>query len=487
MLNLARPLRPEDYIAIAWRRRWWIIIPFVLVSTAGILLTFHLPKVYRSSTRILLISQRVPEDYIRPTVTASIEERVYSVSLQITSRTNLSKIIDEFDLYGEYVGKTREEEVIERMRKDIDVKVKDPGRGRGGGAAFEVFYAGDDPERVMMVTNRLASLFIEQHLRIRERQARGTAEFLGDQLRQVKAELESQERSLTAFKLKNMGELPEQMEANLRVLEQLQLQSQRVSDGLRSAEHRRTMLMSQVSLPDSNLTGSSPSTIETLYAELRVLKSKYTDNHPDVIMMKKRIKEVEELGRSQGAMIPETNQTRPSYILGRQNQVVELDDEIRRLREQERKIQSKIKEYEKRIEVTPKREQELISVTRDYENTKELYQSLLTKKLEAEQAKTMEERQKGEQFLIIDPAQLPTVPWKPNIRKLCLLSVALGLGVGCGLASLAEYRDRSFKDPEDLQAFTGVSVLAVVPRIELDDDGRVKEKSSSALKHTASL
>ncbi|MGQ9656069.1 MAG: GumC family protein, partial [Thermodesulfobacteriota bacterium] len=233
MFNLSRPLRPEDYLAMVKRRFSWILIPFVVVSLAGIAIVFQLPKVYRSSTLILLIPQRVPTEYIKPTVTESIEERIHSITTQILSRTNLLTVINEFGLYKEEAGKLSQEELIEKMRKNVEIQLKG-GQQRGQRTdAFEVFFAGSDPKTVMMVTNRLASLFIEQNLKIREQQAEGTASFLADQLKKTEADLQRQEQEITAYKTKHMGELPEQMQANLGILQQLQIQYQRVVDGIR--------------------------------------------------------------------------------------------------------------------------------------------------------------------------------------------------------------------------------------------------------------
>jgi polysaccharide chain length determinant protein (PEP-CTERM system associated) len=513
MLNLSRPVKPEDYLATAWRRKWWILIPFVLVSAAGIAVTLNLPKTYRSSTLILLVPQRVPTEYVRSTVTSTIEEQIQSLNTQIMSRTNLLSVVQEFGLYREELRKMSQEEIVEVMRKNIQIELK--GGPREKKEAFELFFAGEDPKTVMMVTNRLASLFIEQNLKMRESQAEGTASFLADQLKRTEADLEKKEKEITAFKSRYMGELPEQMQANLGVLQQLQLQHQRISDSIRSAEDRKVLYTNQVtelkrfssaSRPeDSSLPpevapsgGRAAAERETAEERLATLLAKYTEKHPDVVALKKRVEEMKreaeerppqgtgagrEAGRTRRPVAP-TSQT-DAMIANVQAQLASVDSEIRHLRIEEEKVKARIREYEQRIENAPKIEQEMTNLTRDYENMKKLYESLLSKKLDSEQAKAMEQRQQGQQFRILDPAQLPTKPWKPDMMKLLALSVALGLGAGCGLALLVEYKDRSFKDPEDLGAFTGLSVIAVVPRIEPDLDkggsaGKVQALSGGA-------
>lgn len=494
MFNLSRPLRPEDYLAMVKRRFWWILIPFVVVSLAGIAIVFQLPKVYRSSTLILLIPQRVPTEYIKPTVTESIEERIHSITTQILSRTNLLTVINEFGLYKEEAGKLSQEELIEKMRKNVEIQLKG-GQQRGQRTdAFEVFFAGSDPKTVMMVTNRLASLFIEQNLKIREQQAEGTASFLADQLKKTEADLQRQEQEITAYKTKHMGELPEQMQANLGILQQLQIQYQRVVDGIRSAEDRKVLYSSQLAelrkyaaatrveepAPVEELLPSPPASAqEALKENLAKLRAKYTDKHPDVVAARKRLEEAEleqgQGGENKPALPAQRRVMRtPRAQIGQGElsianvlaQMASAESEIRQLRAEEEKVRARIREFEQRIENAPRREQEMTTLTRDYENTKKLYESLLAKKLDSEQAKAMEQRQQGEQFRVLDPAQLPSKPWKPDIMKLVALCLALGLGSGLGVALLLEYMNRSFRDPEDLQAFSGLPVLAVVPTID---------------------
>jgi len=128
-------------------------------------------------------------------------------------------------------------------------------------------------------------------------------------------------------------------------------------------------------------------------------------------------------------------------------------------------LSSKMKFYQKRVENTPKREQELMSLNRDYDNIRQTYNSLLNRKLESEIAVNMEKKQKGERFRILDPAKLPMKPVSPNMNRLLLLSLAAGLGIGAGLIFLREYLDTSFTTPKDIESFLDFKVLAVVPEI----------------------
>jgi polysaccharide chain length determinant protein (PEP-CTERM system associated) len=479
MLNLARPMRPEDYLAAAWRRKWWIVIPFVLITLGGLIYIDHLPKIYRSSTLILIIPQRVPPDYVRPTVTMSVEQRLSTINTQIMSRTNLGRVIDEMDLQKR-TGLSREA-LIARMRENIEVRLK----GVGKKEAFEVFYAGTEPRTVMNVTNRLASLFIEENLKIREQLAEGTADFLSDQLKTVEVRLQEQENAVKQYKIGHLGELPGQTPANLGVLNQLQMQYQRLGDRLTAAEDRRAAFVKEI----NELKGrsaeeglESPETVASLKAKLADLRLRYTDKHPDVRMLERKIAELEggeaaleRRGAEAKDALAVARKRKNKMLSDLQEQLTSAEREIGRLKDDEAALQARIDGVEQRIENAPRIEAEMTALTRDYENTKNLYSSLLSKKLESEQAKALEQRQQAEQFRILDPAQLSTTPWKPDVPRLIMMTLVIALGAGCALAFLREYMDRSFKDPEDVKAFAQLPVLAAVPGVKMDKRGRIKE------------
>ena len=147
-----------------------------------------------------------------------------------------------------------------------------------------------------------------------------------------------------------------------------------------------------------------------------------------------------------------------------ESQLTATELEIKRLNGEESRIKVRIAEFQARIENTPVRELAIANLTRDYHNTKETYHSLLKKSQEAQQAENLERRQKGEQFKVIDPARIPEKPFKPNIPKILLFGIFLGIGSGFGMAFFREQMDHSFRDAEDLEASLGFKVLATIPK-----------------------
>jgi polysaccharide chain length determinant protein (PEP-CTERM system associated) len=371
-----------------------------------------------------------------------------------------------------------------------------------------------------MVTNKLASLFIEENLKMREQQAQGTSEFLAIELDFTKVQLEQQEKNLTEFKRKFMGELPEQRDANLRVLDQLQLQSQRINDSLKGALDRRVIIQKQLSdfellassanqaqrsaeelltgIPSSSPTARAKNPYETQLEQMKnylvELQAKYTDKHPDISITRKKIADLEvkraEFDAAAKAEAEKEEQEKPATKDGLpaktppgkrelkmdprltprykeiENQLIAVDMEIGRLKQEDATVKTQISQYRERIENTPGREQAMALLTRDYNNTRESYSSLLKKSQDAQQAENLERRQKGEQFKIIDPARIPEKPYKPDIPKILLIGLVLSLGAGVAAVFFREQMDRSFRDAEDLHVTFGLKVLANIPRID---------------------
>lgn len=509
MINPEKSFNYHDYVEIFLRRIWYFVIPFVIVLTGAVLYSVTAPKEYRAATLILVTPQKVPEAFVRPTVTSKIEDRLQSIGQEIMSRTRLEQIISELKLYSDETKSLSREEIIELMRQNIKVEIK----GKEG--YFTISYIGKDPRVVTTVTNKLASLFIEENLKLREVQAQGTSEFLSIELKASKARLEEQEKALSHYKRQFMGELPEQREANLKVLEQLQFHYQRIGENIRAAHDRKLIIQKQ--LADTELLLSSVDSkkeepplpvsapvvqgrpekkdpqeiqLEQLKSQFAELQTKYTEKHPDILIMKRRIAELEaKIEKEKSSKKPEEEVTvsdlppvrvetirekaeeKPNLKLNprykeMESQLIATELEIERMKEEESKVKAQINKYRERIENTPIRELAMAQLTRDYQNTKEIYQTLLKKSEEAQQAENLERRQKGEQFKVIDPARIPEKPFRPDIPKILLFGLFIGMGSGFGMAFFKEQMDRSFRDAEDLEATLGFKVLANIPKIE---------------------
>ena len=492
MINPEKKITLDEYLEILRRRMWYIIIPFVIVMAGASIYTIIAPREYKASTLVLVTPQSVPENLVQATVTSKVAERLQSIEQEVTSRTRLETIITEFRLYEKKYKNLSKEEMVELMRKNIKVELPTKKDEKGG--FFSISFINDNPNIAAAVTNRLSSLFIEENLKIREQQASGTTEFLTNELAAAKAKLDQMETSVTNYKRRFMGGLPEQRDTNLKILEQMQMQNQRISESLRAAQDRKLFIQKQLSdmempaslpaaagsgkdSPYSNksyLTQKDASSVlaadaggtydtkkDKLTRELEDLRIKYTDNHPDVIAVKKKLDKLEKNKDTYDNDI----KSDPRYK-ELKNQLMTTSLEIKRLQNENASISAQVNKYLGRIEQTPAREQDMAALLREYDSTKAEYETLLKKSQGAQQAENLEKRQKGEQFKVIDPAKIPEKPFTPDVPKILLIGLFAGLAGGFAMAFIREQLDRSFHDAADVELSLGIKVLATIPKIE---------------------
>jgi polysaccharide chain length determinant protein (PEP-CTERM system associated) len=460
----------QKYLDMAKRRKYWIIIPFLVTTLVGLVYVLRAPKVYQAQTLILVQSQSVPQDFVRSVVSEGIDERLRTISQQVTSRTNLEAIIREYRVADEFAPSMTLDTIVEAVRQKIKIDVSQGGSRRGP-SAFTISYRGKDPKKVMQVTNALASNFISQNLEIRESQAQGTSSFLGEELESVRKHLAEKEKELAAYRERYMGGLPDQLNANLGMLQTLQQRADQLSKSLADAENRKILIQQTLeeaqkgrqALTASSAQGSEVKDLASLRNDLTALEARYTSNHPDVVRLKKMIETLEASEAKSGDGAPEkaTSLSKTEQALVRQLRDIDLD--IATIKADIKKVEGAIGTYNKRVEDTPKREQELFSIQRDNANLKGIYDSLLKRKLEADIGVSMEKKQKGEQFRVIDPAKIPTRPVEPDMRKILLMVLAAGLGLGGGLAYFVEMMDSSFRNPDDLEKELKVPILVSIP------------------------
>ncbi len=471
-----------DAARAVWsRRKWLAILVFAAPFSAAVSLVAFLPNIYQSTATVLVERQQVPETFVSPTVTSALETRLHTISQEILSRSRLEELITRFGLYPDLRKRISPELVIERMRSDIRLELRGvEQRGRGGATiAFTISYRGSDPQTVSLVTNTLASSYIEGNLKVRERQATGTAQFLKVQLEETKKRLDEQEHRVSEFKKRHMGGLPQQMEANLATLERLNAQLRLNSDNQTRTMERRDALTKRLAEADSFSSVGGPDAtaarIARLNQELTQLRTLFSDKYPDVIRVKAEIAALERQlagTKPDGSPEPEPSASADPAVLRLKQTLSEVEAEIKVLKGEEKGLRAAVATYQQRVENSPQREQEFQELSRDYETTKELYRSLLKRYEEAQIAESMEQRQKGEQFRILDPAIPSKEPAAPKHFQLILMGLMLSLGLAAGAVVLAEQLDTSFHSVDDLRGFTTMPVLVSIPRIVTEADGR---------------
>ena len=474
----------ETLWQIALRRKWLIVLPALAVGALAALVIYRLPNLYKSETLILVVPQRVPESYVRSTVTARIEDRLQAISQQILSRTRLEQVINDFNLYAEErADRELMEDIVERMRTyDIGIQIIK-------GDAFRVSYTASDPRTAMRVTERLGSLFIDESLRDREVLADGTTAFLATQLDEAQRRLVANENRLLEYQRLHDGELPSQTQANLQGLHNTEMALQSLGESLNRDRERRINLERTVAdiieAPDPKPvveTKPKPAQID-LDAELDVqkrallaLELKLRPEHPDVRKQRRAVEELESRIATQklaGSLVAEPAEVatpvmgydKRKRLTDARTELDNLDRQIQGKLAEESRLQGMVAMYQARIQAAPIREAELAVLTRDYETLQQTYRTLLEKKEESQISANLEKRQIGEQFKILDPARMPERPASPNRPQLSLLAFVLAIAVGFASAGAAEYFDRTLRSEADVRAALNLMVLATVPHI----------------------
>jgi polysaccharide chain length determinant protein (PEP-CTERM system associated) len=483
---------PDEVLRIAKKRIWFIIIPFALVAAGTAIVSRMLPDMYLAETTILVVPQRIPEAYVKSTITMRIEDRLQTIKQQLYSRTLLESTIKEFNLYPEERrAGTPMEDIVGKMRGELKIDVY-------RGEAFRIWYIGPNPSTVMKVVERLTSNFIDQSLKDRSAIATGTNLFLQQQEQDARRRLLEQEAKLKEYNDKYAGELPTQHAANMQAVANLQVQIRAILTRIETMQDNRQTAernLSELQMWDElfppppptaptggPVTGTAAQRLAAKKSELAQVQAlKFTEEHPAVKAIRRDIAELEKKAEAEALQQPVTqgvksNATNATQYLqqkkieGLQLQVQAYTKQIADLQAEERQLRQLSATYQHRVDMAPTRASELVELTRDYAILSGLHSSLLSKMEDSKLASEVEQRQIGEQFRLLDPARLPEKPFRPNRQIINLGGAVLGLSLGVVLVTLLEWRDSSFRTDDEVSTLLTLPVLAVVPLMQSDHD-----------------
>jgi polysaccharide chain length determinant protein (PEP-CTERM system associated) len=471
----------REILGIVRRRRWLFLGPLFLGWALVWGVSWFLPTVYRSGTLILVDQPAVPEQYVVSNVNDDLQTRLNSITQQILSRTRLLRIIDELHLYqGKKGRQLGPDEKVDQMRKDIEIElVKADDRKL---SSFDIYYSSDNPQLAQQTTSELADLFIRENLEARQEQSESTTKFLEDQLEEARKSLAEQDERVREFKDKHPGELPNQLQTNLQIMGSLQTQLQAEQDALSRAQQQQTYfesLLNQYRSLDRSGKGDGSSAglaaidkqMESLKAQLADLLSRYTEKHPDVKKLKLQIADLERTraqvasGKTDDASgtAPAGDPREMAPKMELQSQLKANQIEIANRTRSIKDLQGQLNTYQARLNSSPGREQEYADITRDYNQSRANYDSLLAKKNQSEMATNLEKTQQGERFRMIDPPNLPTRPFSPNRLKMALMGLIAGFVLGAGAVFAAEYSDPRLHTERELKKLISAPLLADVP------------------------
>lgn len=479
---MTRQLTPADYLAML-RRRWVLITVLTIVGgpiAYGV--SKFLPSRFTSKTLVLIEQPTVPKDFIRPVVTEDISQRLASMQQQILSRSRLEPIIQQYGVYAADAKKVPMEDLVARLQKAIDITPIRPMEDTSSQLpGFNVTVTLDNARNAQNVCSAITSMFIEESSRLREQHSENTTEFLAQELADAKTKLDEQDSKLAVFKSKYMGSLPDDDKTNLNILMGLTSQLDADTQALSRAQQDKSFAESELNQAldawQAAQTGHNPQTLEqqltALQTQLAEMQTKYTDSYPDVVRakndieaLKKKIADQEQTATNNpGAATSAKPGLEPDGIQRLRAQIHIFDQQIAEKTRGQEEIKQEIKLYQSRVQSTPAVEQEYKELTRGYDTALESYKELQRNRDQAAMATELERRQQGEQFSVLDPANLPDRPSFPNRPLFALGGFGGGMALGLGLAFLLEMQDTSIRSERDVESALHLPVIGMLPAI----------------------
>ena len=472
-------IRLQDILAIIKRRKLIIAIPFLTIFIIATAVTLLLPPIYKSSATILIEEQEIPVEYVHTTVTSYVEKRLQEIKQKIMSTTRLQEVIDKYELYTDLKNRKTNEEIIKKMRDDIDLKLisaevidKRTGQNTSATIAFTLSYVGkNDAAKVQRVASVLASLFLEENIKVREKQVREASTFFEEEKNKIEKFIHDFESKISSFKEAHINELPELMPVNMQDMHATEINIERSSDQLRSLKEKEAYLVAEVASISPQIVDQER--LSKLKLELGRLTTLYSDEYPDIINFKKEIAEIERSlqGKTSHNDIAsgKGKPTNPAYI-SLSSQLNSVRSEISSVKQQLATYEQQISKLRGYIKATPVVEQEYRKLLMERDSHKIKYDDLMQKFMEARVAQGLEKNQKGERFTMIDPPLMPEKPYKPNRLAIFLIGIVLGMGCSLGLTAMLELTDDTIRDGKVLSLATNVPVLAVIPAIYTDGE-----------------
>ena len=487
---MTKQLTLQDYLGIAKRRKWLLVIPPIVFGLVAYSVTFLLNPKYTSTTLVLVEGQKVATNLVQPAVTEDLNERLLTMKEQILSRSRLEPVMKKFGLYSGELNKRPMEDLIDQMRSNIQVDVIH-GAKEGSTTGFYISFTADNAKMAQDICAEITSFFMEENLKRREERAIGTTDFLASQLADSKRSLDEQDAKLAAFERKYIGQLPGEQAVNMNMLTSIRSQLDSVTQVLNRAQqdklYAESLLAQQGATmqpiqgtPDSLPAKEVDNQLTTLKQNLVALGARYTPQHPDVIKTKEMIANLEKSQQESAAQekkqpTPSSNPERQKIASTPENQRLRdnlhvLEVTIREKSLEQTRLQQEIRQYEGRLELTPAIEEQYKQLTRDYQTAQGMYDELLKKKSESEMSTDLERRQQGEQFRVVDPANLPEKPSYPDKMKFSGAGLCLGLALGGSLAFLIELSQKAIRNELDIEFYLKLPVIVSVPIIAAEEE-----------------
>lgn len=460
----------NDYLAIIKHHALLLIVSFVVILGVCIAVAMSLPPTYESSGTILVESQQISPDLVAANNNTFADERIEVIRQRVMTREHLEGIIDKYNLFASQSRQLTVTEKIEEMRNAIVVSLVSAAvKGRGEVTiAFRLSFEHRQPEIANKVAKELVTLFLDENIKQRTERASETTEFLTQEADKLRVELETLENRLADFKQAHSNALPEHQELRMNMLTRAETELKEIDRDYKTAREELRFNELELSAANAGLATrpgapgtpvDKPQDLASLKAEYIRLQSLYTQAHPDVRAVKRKIAALQ-AGKGAGA------EASVNLDVARaQARISAAEARIKSLADQKQQILGKIAEYEAQIIETPQIERGLVTVMRDHDNARKKYEEIRTKEMSAKISESLEQENKAERFVLLESPLMPEKPVRPNRKKVVAMGFLLA-PVGAGaLVMLLEMMSQRVRGAQALAAVLGRRVLVSIPYI----------------------
>ncbi|HEX5234130.1 MAG TPA: Wzz/FepE/Etk N-terminal domain-containing protein [Silvibacterium sp.] len=466
----------REILQVLMRRKLWILGCVLIIPPLVFIAGRHWPKKYRSETMILVDPQKIPEEYVKATITGDVTDRLQTISEEVMSRTRLLMIASKNGLYQTARKKFGDDSAVSALRKDITVEIIKGVNDHSPIDGFKIDYVASTPQLAQTVTQQIAALFIEENIKERDQDAQGTQQFIENQLVKARADLSAQDARIRDFKAAHLGTLPEQEGSNLAMISEYQSLAQQNSDAIDRANQQKVYLQSMLNVngPQKSAAIAQPPSplqlqLSTAEDQLAAASQKYTDSHPDVIRLKYEVATLRaQLKRQPAGASHAATASGPSIGQQLESQLLATEQEIKSRADRQQELQRRIEAVQSKVQSLPAVQQEYESLSRDYGEMQKNYDSLLEKEQASGMAAELERHNESERFQILDPASYPSAPYFPNLQIVNAAGIAGALILGLALAFLAEMRDPTIHNSDEAEIYLSAPLIIALPAMRLD-------------------
>jgi len=464
-----------DYLSIMRRHAPYVIGIFLLALSIAVVVAFVIPPTYRATGIILVEPQDASEGVVARTPRNDLDEKINVIRQRVMTRESLLQIINKYSLFKDRAGSSTTTELIEKMRSQISVESinHNPAQQGRSAIAFSISFEDRHPEVALQVTNDLVTLFLDWNVKLRTEGAIETTSFLSQEADRIKTEVDRLEDKIRAYKKQNGDNLPEQLNLRATMMARAENDLYSVERDIRSGNEELRSLEAELSAAKHGMSDDPSQTLPALRAEYTKLSAVYTESHPDLKALRRKIDALEQGGSPLEAKSAQANVTSLA-VFRIQTRVDAVNARLDSLAQQKKMLQAKISQNEHAMEQTPRVAQALDVLIRDRDSAQRKFDEIRNKKMNAQIAQNLESENKSEKFALLEPPILPEKPFKPDRVKILALGLFLSIAASAGGVMFLELIDKRIRGVEAFTHVLGNRPLVVIPFLQTEEEARRK-------------